>query len=244
MTLLAPHSPTCFTTGCATTLDMFVVHPRLTLVIPGLATTDRSHQIATHLPVSISIRTLVRDDKVKVLKAPEQKCDGNSVFGPHKLAAAGWDQWSEFKHLVALGLWAATHTSDSGCKANADAVLQVLNKRTSPAQEELADHSGLEATPLPTFQTKDLKITALVKQHTGARNRAADQEEWLWRRLTELRSTISAGRNPNEGLKVFPSESKVRPTSSCGKRPWDGYDPFMPGRGLLAMRSVWTNWLI
>ena len=135
--------------------------------------------------------------------------------------------------------------ADSGCKANADAVLQVLfNKRTSPAQEELADHFGLEATPLPTFQTKDLKITALVKQHTGARNRAADQEEWLWRRLTELRSTISAGRNPNEGLKVFPSESKVRPTSSCGKRPWDGYDPFMPGRGLLAMRSVWTNWLI
>ena len=83
-------------------------------------------------------------------------------------------------------------------------MLQVLfNKRTSPAQEELADHSGLEATPLPTFQTKDLKITALVKQHTGALNNAADQEEWLWRRLTEIRSTISAGRNPHEGLKAL-----------------------------------------
>ena len=71
--LLAPASPTCYTTGCASTLDMFVVHPRLTLVIPGLAMTDRAHQIATHLPVRISIRTQVRDDRVLVLKTPVQK---------------------------------------------------------------------------------------------------------------------------------------------------------------------------
>jgi hypothetical protein len=173
---------------------MFVVHPRLTLVIPGMATTDRSHQIATHLPVSISLRTLVRDERVQVLKAPEQKCDGTPVVGPHKQAAAGWTKWDAFKHMVAPGLWSATHTADSGSKNHSDAILQVLFDRwTATVHEELGDLFGMEAPINPLFQTKSKKITALVKQDTGALTRGSDQYEWLWRRLTEVNATSVGG---------------------------------------------------
>ena len=181
-----------------------------------------------------------------MFKSPDQKCDGTLVFGPHKLAAAGWENWGAFKHMVAPGLWSATHTSDSGSNINGDAILQVLfDKWTATVQEELADNFGLEASPLPLFQTKYKKITALVKQHTGTLTRASDQYEWLWRRLTELRSTISQGRNPEEGLKALQKGVK-------GKNnllPWleivvwlrSGSGQPTKARALQSMWAVWTN---
>ena len=82
--LLAPVSPTCFTTGCVSTLDMFVPHPRLTLVMSGIAMADRTHQIATHLPVSIVIRTQVRDDRVLVKKHPRKNAMAQLSWGHTK----------------------------------------------------------------------------------------------------------------------------------------------------------------
>ena len=139
---------------------------------------------------------------------------------------------------MAPGLWAATHTADSGRKGNGDAVLQVLfNKWTASVQEELADHFGLDATPLPTFQTKDQTITSLVKQHTGALSRASDQEEWLWRRLTELRSTIAAGHNPNEGLKALAKGVKTQTNLKLWQEAVEWLKMVHEGQGLTGYES-------
>jgi hypothetical protein len=232
--LLAPASPACFTTGCASTLDMFVAHPRLTMVLSGMAMVDRTHQIATHLPVSIAIRTQVRDDRVLVLKTPEQKCDGTSVVGPHKEAAAGWTSWEAFKQAVAPGLWTATHTADSSTTIKADTILQVLMDRwTDTVQKELADHFALTAVPNPCFQTKHKKVTTLVKQGTGALTRSSDHYEWLWRRLMELRATTSAGKNPAEGLKALnkglKEKASLHPWHPAGE--WLGLAHKGPGLG-------------
>jgi hypothetical protein len=204
--VLAPPGPTCFSPLSASTMDMFVIHPKLTLAVHHHAETDHTHRIATHIPVSIELTEHRKHGKLVVLKAQAKVL--TEMAGPHLDWEDHWTKWAHSMNTEAPSVLAATHTQSSGeASPTNDQVLQLLfDQWCEHALPELEDKAGMTTLPDKKFVSQDKAIDKIFQKGRGSGSIIVQSTEWLVRRLVEISAHANTKRDCSRMLKLLVKE--------------------------------------
>jgi len=207
----APEDFTCVGHDSASTLDYFVGNRALSALIQAgsKVETDRSHRVATHIPVTMSLSQEAVQSVVKVLAKPKVKPEDRPVVGPHwpNGEGFGWENWADVVSQE-VGKWIGrdkTMASDDPQLKAANIGLQRLyDKWESMVLPELQDLFGQPELPPQEYVILDKKLGEVLRPK-AKKDSKADQYEWVYRRMVELRATIKKGK---KGIAVLQSLRK------------------------------------